>query len=89
VAETLIRHGILRVTSIDAMAGEAGLFAEVLPIRVAVSAPSAGLREPRHADALTQTEAHSRAARVDDFSHDLVTRRYRAARLRQFAVEQM
>src|SRR5205823_5993417 len=82
-AEALVRDGLLGVTAVEVVAGEAGPVAEVLLPGAAVAAHAVRPTEPWHADTAARGE---RLAALDHRAHDLVSEHERELRLVELAV---
>src|SRR5690606_15025514 len=77
---------ILGVAAVDLVAGEARPVAQVLMAAHAVGADSAGVAEPRDADAVARRELRHAAAELVDAADDLVAGDDRALGMPEVAV---
>jgi hypothetical protein len=82
----VVGDGVLGVTAVDLVAGEAGVRTEVLAARAAVRASAARPAEPRHAHAVARREALDALALADDGADDLVAEDERQPGVGQLAV---
>ena len=73
VDKVLVRKGVFRIAAVDSVAGEAGIYAQVLALRYAETADAARVVQPGDTYASPRLEpVHVRAA-LNHFSHDLMT----------------
>jgi hypothetical protein len=80
-AEALVGDRLLCVATVDRVAGEASVVAEVLAPGTAVAASPARPAEPGHADDLTRLETLRIGPALGDRGDDLVTEDERQLRL--------
>src|SRR2546428_2395182 len=81
-----VRHGELRVTAVDRVAGELRVVAKILARRSTINAITIRPAEPRDSDTIANFKTAS-PARTFDASDDLVTENQRQLRIGQFAVD--
>ena len=83
----VIGDGVVGVATVERVAGELGIIAEILLAVVAVRAIPTGPSEPGDADAITDFEAVHPIAKGCDVADDFMTWDKGQFRLRQFAVD--
>ena len=86
-AEGRVGYGVRGIAAVARVAGEKRVVAQVFALRRAIGTATAGVAEPWHADALPGFQAGDAGAERIDDPDDLVARRDRKPRLRQFAVD--
>jgi hypothetical protein len=86
-AEPRVCDGLFRVAAVDLVARVASIAAQILMVRAAEFARSAGVSKPRDSDAIARRERNDVVAYPFDPADDLVSRDDRDCRLRQITVD--
>lgn len=85
ITETGVGDGVVRITTITMVAGEAGSVAQVLPTAQAIAAGAAGPAQPGHSHAVSLGEAFHTGPCGDNSADDLVAQNTRQLGIGQLA----